>query len=969
MSDAVTGALRKVRVFISSTFLDMQEERDALNRVVFPYLRYMCSHLQIEFVGVDLRWGITEDEAKQGKTIDICMQEIEACYPFFIGILGKRYGWTPAERLRGKYAKLFKDGISVTEAEMEIGALRYTYKNANAIFCLRDNAFTKKLGFGRERKNVKKLTDLKTRILDSEFHTLDGYKTIDEFCDFIKAEMMDMITATFSPIDETDNFSLENRMQDFYVQCLNSDFVGRDSIMHVLDEYAQCGGQPLLLTGKTGSGKSSLLAHWILSYKEKNPNSFLFFHFCKASKHSADWAFLIHRLMNALIQYFNISFEIPEERGRLIYDLPKFLSAVGNNRITIVIDEAELLDAEDGFGLTWLPAELSANIRLVITAKKQAMDFLRSRDYRQVHVSNLSHNEQLALIDTYLPNLGKHFNDVQKQITASYSITKTPIYLKTLLQELSIIGRHELLTIQLYDYLGAKNTAVLLSKVLDRFERDYNTAKSPELVRDVFSLLYCSQQGLSESRLLAMLSIPHIIWYPLYLAIQPYVLNQNGVLRLNHQSLCLAVKAKYELTALAIRKIRTTFTVWLDGDSKTTANSLELAWLYYTLGSKTKLRQLLCDPERIPAFTTKLNTLKRYWAFVEQKTSFNSEGYYLSMSYNADFSTKLIIVKFLLETGKYTTAKTILNRLINDSSNTNMTDLQRAYGLLGKIEHKLGFYQTAKKAYIEQLNICEQANDCTELARTYGNLGNLEAEGGYFVKAQDMYAKATEIFMDIGDLDGVQNAIGNCASIFTQTGRFEEALELIRKRERICRESRNISGLIAALGNLSNFYLANGKHSEAKACLDEQEMLCRKIGDIEQQQEISGRRAIIFAEHSNYEEALSYFTSKLVLSRKIEYYDGEQRSLFNLSQLYFLMGDYKQAIDMAQKRKSLCYEHLVSYDYADANWRLAQIYIKSGDVQNAVYILNELEVFAQIHDYHWIRNNTKELLLQIGKGT
>lgn len=42
-----------------------------------------------------LRWGITEQESQQGKTIGICLDEIERCWPYFIGLLGDRYGWVP----------------------------------------------------------------------------------------------------------------------------------------------------------------------------------------------------------------------------------------------------------------------------------------------------------------------------------------------------------------------------------------------------------------------------------------------------------------------------------------------------------------------------------------------------------------------------------------------------------------------------------------------------------------------------------------------------------------------------------------------------------------------------------------------------------------------------------------------------------------------------------------------------------
>lgn len=86
---------RTVRVFLSSTFRDFAEERDLLVKTIFPELRRRCRERQVELVDVDLRWGITEEEAQQGKVLPICLAEIDRSRPFFMGFLGERYGWVP----------------------------------------------------------------------------------------------------------------------------------------------------------------------------------------------------------------------------------------------------------------------------------------------------------------------------------------------------------------------------------------------------------------------------------------------------------------------------------------------------------------------------------------------------------------------------------------------------------------------------------------------------------------------------------------------------------------------------------------------------------------------------------------------------------------------------------------------------------------------------------------------------------
>jgi hypothetical protein len=85
---------REVRVFISSTFQGMNNDRKALVDHVFPEIRRRCSERGIGFTEVDLRWGITNEEVDKGLAAPICFQQIDICQPFFIGLLGEYYGST-----------------------------------------------------------------------------------------------------------------------------------------------------------------------------------------------------------------------------------------------------------------------------------------------------------------------------------------------------------------------------------------------------------------------------------------------------------------------------------------------------------------------------------------------------------------------------------------------------------------------------------------------------------------------------------------------------------------------------------------------------------------------------------------------------------------------------------------------------------------------------------------------------------
>ena len=141
----MASAWKTVRVFISSTFRDMHAERDHLVKVVFPALRERLEKYRIHLVDIDLRWDITEEEAQNDRVLDLCLQQIDECRPFFVGILGERYGWVPesfSDEAANKYGWVqYHTGKSATELEMVYGVLRNPEMHGHGMFFFRDPAF------------------------------------------------------------------------------------------------------------------------------------------------------------------------------------------------------------------------------------------------------------------------------------------------------------------------------------------------------------------------------------------------------------------------------------------------------------------------------------------------------------------------------------------------------------------------------------------------------------------------------------------------------------------------------------------------------------------------------------------------------------------------------------------------------------------------------------------------------------
>lgn len=67
------------RIFVSSTFTDLKEERNALQRYVFQRLRDLCMQKSCRFQAIDLRWGVSEEAGRDQQTMKICLEEIARC--------------------------------------------------------------------------------------------------------------------------------------------------------------------------------------------------------------------------------------------------------------------------------------------------------------------------------------------------------------------------------------------------------------------------------------------------------------------------------------------------------------------------------------------------------------------------------------------------------------------------------------------------------------------------------------------------------------------------------------------------------------------------------------------------------------------------------------------------------------------------------------------------------------------------
>ncbi|MEZ5140584.1 MAG: DUF4062 domain-containing protein, partial [Acidimicrobiales bacterium] len=262
MTDGV-GTERAIRVFVSSTFRDMQAEREELVKRVFPLVRRRCEERGVGWSEVDLRWGVTDEQKAEGAVLPICLAEIDRSRPFFLGLLGRRYGWVP-EELPDDLADHLPwlrelDGTSVTEMEVLHGVLNDPDAAGHAFFHLLvdDGAPDAE----ETPEATAKQAALKDRVRASG-HPWADYASPAELGEQVLGELLALVDRLFPEDDAPDVAARDAAAHRAYGAARRAGHIDRPALRGRLDQHLAGDGPPLLLAAEAGADLTPLVASW-----------------------------------------------------------------------------------------------------------------------------------------------------------------------------------------------------------------------------------------------------------------------------------------------------------------------------------------------------------------------------------------------------------------------------------------------------------------------------------------------------------------------------------------------------------------------------------------------------------------------------------------------------------------------------------------------------------------------------------
>ncbi|CAH1253937.1 TEP1 [Branchiostoma lanceolatum] len=579
---------REIRVFVSSTFKDFKGEREYLIKKTFRELNRLCAERSVFFTYVDLRWGITKEQSDDGRTISICLKEVDRCRPYFICMIGERFGWSqkegePDKLLNASFDYAIKHNedlkwiedhrfdTSVTQLEVQHAALNNPDGGRHrCFFYLRDPVNTDtgtvspddvQVFLSESDWHYEHQYKLRKAVLDAGMN-VRNYKETEDACTLIMEDLQRCVDEDFPPGTEMTPMQREQEHHMAFADARRRVYIGRQEYFDKIDDFmAKNKSTPLVLVGESGSGKSALVANWVSKHEQAHPDHFVFVHFIGSSAESSNHVTLVRRLMEELKAFFNLTMAVPTSDTNLVRSLPVWLRMAGMmGRVLIVMDALNQLDSGtalvgegDEHDLLWIPNEMPPGVSVLLsTLPGRAMEAASANGWEAFRVQPLQPEEKSAIIKGYLEDIyTKTLSEEQKQLIIDAPQTNNPLYLKALLDEMRLYGEFETVTTRIQHYLEAENPGVLFGKILERLENDFETGVNTrkDLVRLSTSAIWCSHRGLSEEELVTLLDVPSVVWSPFYLSLDDNLINRNGILNFFHDHLRQAVEARYLPTA------------------------------------------------------------------------------------------------------------------------------------------------------------------------------------------------------------------------------------------------------------------------------------------------------------------------------------------------------------------------------------------------------------------------------------
>ena len=360
--------------FLSSSFADMQVERDFMMFEVMPAFRRIAAEHGDYAAHLDLRWGIqswniSEKEISM-RILDTCKRAIDDSRPYIIIFLSKRYGSTD----------LTPDGKSVTEFEID-HALK---EKSRIIICIRNISkgdIPKKFWnvyFDQEEKIEALCDDLRQKYSQNVIEYTATWQG-DKFGNFLTKEGQSLKKALLEKMEalcmedwkitETLNWQAQELLMHIRLYRRKAkEFFGREEKLSMMMK-SLTQSNVLFIEGETGVGKTTICSKIATELNQRAFVCCIFAGTTMRTSTALDILKLMVFFLEELLNQSHETFAEKYDRWKIYFTeilIPKLAQA--GQQIYFVLDGVnQLRDDSHRNELDFLPMHSTGNVHFLIS--------------------------------------------------------------------------------------------------------------------------------------------------------------------------------------------------------------------------------------------------------------------------------------------------------------------------------------------------------------------------------------------------------------------------------------------------------------------------------------------------------------------------------------------------------------------------------------------------------------------------
>jgi len=492
-----------IRLFLSSTFSDMERERTYFASQITPKLTAMAKERGVSFFTVDLRWGITEEEQLNGEVLPICLSEIDKCRPFFVGIIGNRYGSTidnlGSSLTEGRPWLVGKEGKSITEVEMLYGVLEKedVDDTSDCAFFFRSEELSRQwFGVGNNDTRVeelKKAIKKRTDIPSAEYSSLEDFArlVIDNFTVWLDREFPKSKDAA-------------EMKKAWYTGELLRDHVPNRAMQDFLAYYLENNSHSLVLHGEGKRGKSAFLTGFAL----ERENAIIVN--CGATEALQSSLGIIGDIVKELMKIdtsLDLSYVLEGDSREVRAKFGSLLASIKTEKkIEIYINDINLLGSAEFELLSFLPTKPQESVKIVVSTNNPvSLKNFKALGWNDKEMPLFSDEDREGYLLGHLKNYGKNLSTEEKNNILACPLSSYVGIIKLISSFLISHGSFENLGELTQAISKCKTANEIYKYTLDYATRGF-TDKEKLTLKVTLTYLYLSNVALSESEYYSLVS-------------------------------------------------------------------------------------------------------------------------------------------------------------------------------------------------------------------------------------------------------------------------------------------------------------------------------------------------------------------------------------------------------------------------------------------------------------------------------